>query len=125
MSQRHHCSREPGIDGETIPTETTSTQVVRAVQTESSFPARTPIIISLTLVNVCETEAPGHPLRRAGRQFLPAAPLCEGASGDAFHGVWFAAAENMTLIKAELGKDFVMPLKSNRKITLSGQHRRE
>ncbi|MDQ2730618.1 MAG: transposase [Armatimonadota bacterium] len=31
--------------------------------------------------------------------------------------VWFASAENMVYVKAELGKDFVMPLKDNRKIT--------
>ncbi len=29
--------------------------------------------------------------------------------------IWFAAADNMKLIKNELAKDFVMPLKSNRK----------
>jgi hypothetical protein len=33
--------------------------------------------------------------------------------------IWFAAAENMKLIKRELDKDFVMPLKSNRKVALS------
>jgi hypothetical protein len=33
--------------------------------------------------------------------------------------IWFAAAENMKLIKHELEKDFVMPLKSNRKVALS------
>ena len=33
--------------------------------------------------------------------------------------IWFAAAENMKLIKTELQKDFVMPLKSNRKVALS------
>ena len=33
--------------------------------------------------------------------------------------VCFAAADNMKLIKAELGKDFVMPLKSNRNVALS------
>ena len=35
--------------------------------------------------------------------------------------VWFAAADNMKLIKTELKKDFVMPLKSNRNIALNGQ----
>lgn len=39
--------------------------------------------------------------------------------------VWFAAADNMKLIKAELGKDFVMPLKSNRKVALSEQDRKD
>ncbi len=32
--------------------------------------------------------------------------------------IWFAAADNMKLIKNELEKDFVMPLKSNRKVAL-------
>ena len=39
--------------------------------------------------------------------------------------VWFAAADNMKLIKTELGKDFVMPLKSNRNIALSGQDKKD
>jgi len=39
--------------------------------------------------------------------------------------VWFAAADNMKLIKSELGKDFVMPLKSNRKVALSGQDKKD
>ncbi len=33
--------------------------------------------------------------------------------------IWFAAADNMRLIKQELHKDFVMPLKANRKVALS------
>jgi len=39
--------------------------------------------------------------------------------------VWFAAADNMKLIKTELRKDFVMPLKSNRNIALSGQDKKD
>jgi len=39
--------------------------------------------------------------------------------------VWFAAADNMKLIKTELKKDFVMPLKSNRNIALSGQDKKD
>ena len=39
--------------------------------------------------------------------------------------VWFAAADNMKLIKTELGKDFVMPLKSNRNVALSGQDKKD
>ena len=35
--------------------------------------------------------------------------------------VWFASSENMTLIKTELKKDFVMPVKPNRKVALSEQ----
>jgi hypothetical protein len=33
--------------------------------------------------------------------------------------VWFAAAENMLFVKTTLKKDFVMPLKSNRKVAVS------
>ncbi len=33
--------------------------------------------------------------------------------------VWFASSENMKFIKHQLGKEFVMPLKENRKVTLS------
>ncbi len=33
--------------------------------------------------------------------------------------VWFASSENMKFIKHHLGKEFVMPLKENRKVTLS------
>jgi hypothetical protein len=39
--------------------------------------------------------------------------------------VWFAAADNMKMIKTELGKDFVMPLKSNRNVALSGQDKKD
>ena len=35
--------------------------------------------------------------------------------------VWFTSAENMCFVKHELHKDFVMPLKSNRKVALSEQ----
>ncbi len=37
----------------------------------------------------------------------------------ALNDVWFAAAENMVFVKTTLKKDFVMPLKSNRKVSLS------
>jgi hypothetical protein len=33
--------------------------------------------------------------------------------------IWYSAAENMRFIKEELARDFVMPLKSNRKVALS------
>jgi hypothetical protein len=39
--------------------------------------------------------------------------------------VWFSAADNMKLITTELKKDFVMPLKSNRNIALSGQDKKD
>ncbi|MHA3772070.1 IS701 family transposase [Verrucomicrobiota bacterium sgz303538] len=37
---------------------------------------------------------------------------------------WFSSKENMVLIKCELGKDFVMPLKSNRRVALSLKDKR-
>jgi hypothetical protein len=39
--------------------------------------------------------------------------------------VWFASSENMTLIKTELKKDFVMPVKTNRKVALSAQDKNQ
>lgn len=33
--------------------------------------------------------------------------------------VWFVSADNMKYIKTTLKKDFIMPLKSNRKVALS------
>ncbi len=39
--------------------------------------------------------------------------------------VWFSAADNMKMIKTELKKEFVMPLKSNRKVALSGQDKKD
>ena len=35
--------------------------------------------------------------------------------------IWFASAENMMFVKHALHKDFVMPLKANRKVALSGE----
>lgn len=39
--------------------------------------------------------------------------------------VWYSAAENMLFIKHDLDKDFIMPLKSNRKVALSEQTKRD
>lgn len=33
--------------------------------------------------------------------------------------VWYASAENMTFVKETLGKDFIMPVKNNRKVALT------
>jgi len=33
--------------------------------------------------------------------------------------IWFSSAENMCYVKIDMGKDFVMPLKDNRKVALS------
>lgn len=37
----------------------------------------------------------------------------------ALNDVWYSSAENMNFIKLDLKKDFIMPIKSNRKIALS------
>ena len=39
--------------------------------------------------------------------------------------IWFAAAENMKFVKITLEKEFVMPLKGNRKVALSAQTKQE
>ncbi len=39
--------------------------------------------------------------------------------------VWFAAAENMRFIKQTVQKDFIMPLKANRKVALSQADKRQ
>ena len=39
--------------------------------------------------------------------------------------VWFASAENMNFVKHDLGKEFVMPLKTNRKVALSAADKRQ
>ena len=39
--------------------------------------------------------------------------------------VWYSAAENMMFIKHNLDKDFIMPLKANRKVALSEQSKRD
>jgi hypothetical protein len=36
-----------------------------------------------------------------------------------FNDIWYASAENMNFVKNELKKEFVMPIKSNRKVALS------
>lgn len=38
--------------------------------------------------------------------------------------VWFAAADNMNFVKHKLKKEFVMPLKTNRKVALSADDKR-
>jgi hypothetical protein len=39
--------------------------------------------------------------------------------------VWYASAENMNFVKLTLGKEFVMPLKANRKVALSEEAKRQ
>lgn len=38
--------------------------------------------------------------------------------------VWYASSENMRYIKQHLGKEFIMPLKANRKVALSFEHKK-
>jgi hypothetical protein len=38
--------------------------------------------------------------------------------------VWFASSENMRCLKEGLGKEFIMPLKANRKVALSLEARK-
>ena len=74
----------------------------------------------------------GKPKRRASvsknehyRTMLKACIKNETPFRYVLNDVWFAAADNMKLIKAELNKDFVMPLKSNRNVALSEQDKSE
>ena len=39
--------------------------------------------------------------------------------------VWYASAENMRFVKGELERDFIMPLKTNRKVALSEADKRQ
>jgi hypothetical protein len=39
--------------------------------------------------------------------------------------VWYASADNMRFVKHELAADFIMPLKANRKVALSGEAKRQ
>lgn len=39
--------------------------------------------------------------------------------------IWFSSAQNMCFIKNDLGKDFVMPVKVNRKVALSPEDKRQ
>lgn len=39
--------------------------------------------------------------------------------------VWYASAENMCFVKGELERDFIMPLKTNRKVALTEQEKRQ
>jgi hypothetical protein len=39
--------------------------------------------------------------------------------------VWYASAENMMFVKHELKRDFIMPLKTNRKVALSSEDKKQ
>jgi len=51
------------------------------------------------------------------RQMLSACVRNEIAFRYVLNDIWFASAENMIFVKETLKRDFVMPLKSNRKVT--------
>jgi hypothetical protein len=58
----------------------------------------------------------GDLLDQAVRNRIP--NMCSSA-------VWYASAENMNFVKLTLGKEFVMPLKANRKVALSEEAKRQ
>ena len=43
----------------------------------------------------------------------------------ALNDIWFASAENMNFVKITLEKEFVMPLKGNRKVAVSADAKQE
>ncbi len=85
--------------------------------------------IGFVLVTKTETyEDPktGKPKRRSSttknehyRQLLKQAVQNQVEFRYVINDIWYAAAENMNFIKQELKREFVMPLKSNRKVALS------
>lgn len=59
------------------------------------------------------------PKNAHARQMLKQAVVNQISVKYVLNEVWFAAAENMAFIKQDLQKDFVLPLKANRKVALS------
>lgn len=59
------------------------------------------------------------------RQLLTAAERNQIPFRYVLSDVWYSAADNMLFIKHELDKDFIMPLKANRKVALSEQAKRD
>ena len=59
------------------------------------------------------------------RQLLTAAKRNQIPFKYVLSDVWYSAAENMMFIKHDLTKDFIMPLKANRKVALSTQAKRD
>ena len=81
-------------------------------------------LIAKTEVYVDKTD--GKPKRRSPigkneyyRQLLQQAVNNQIPFGTVLNDVWYASAENMRFIKLDLHKDFVMPVKTNRKVALS------
>ena len=59
------------------------------------------------------------------RQMLKQAVQNQVEFSYVLNDIWYAAAENMNLIRQELKKDFIMPLKSNRRVALSQDDKRK
>lgn len=59
------------------------------------------------------------------RELLTAAKRNQIAFQYVLSDVWYSAAENMMFIKHDLDKDFIMPLKANRKLALNEQAKRD
>ena len=59
------------------------------------------------------------------RDLLIAAQRNQIPFGYVLSDVWYSAADNMMFIKHDLDKDFIMPLKANRKVALSEQAKRD
>jgi DDE superfamily endonuclease len=59
------------------------------------------------------------------RQMLRQATINQIPFTYVLNDVWFASAENMNFVKYDLKKEFVMPLKTNRKLALSADDKRQ
>jgi DDE superfamily endonuclease len=59
------------------------------------------------------------------RQMLRQAVINQIPFKYVLNDVWFASAENMNFVKHELNREFVMPLKTNRKLALSAADKRQ
>ena len=53
------------------------------------------------------------------REMLKASKHNNFAFRYVLNDVWFSSAENMNFVKNDIGRDFIMPLKSNRKVALT------
>lgn len=58
------------------------------------------------------------------RKMLGACAKNHISFGYVLNDVWYASSENMSFVKEELDKEFIMPLKSNRKVALSLEDKR-
>ncbi|WP_162139217.1 transposase [Pseudanabaena sp. PCC 6802] len=88
--------------------------------------------VLVTKTEIYKDEKTGKPKRRSTitknehyRQMLKQAVQNQVEFSYVLNDIWYAAAENMNFIKQELKKDFIMPLKSNRKVALSQDDKRK